>query len=204
MSNKSQREIWNSLYKNSFTWHFESKLHSLCKNKVILEIGVGIGKTLQAILKQHPKHVSAIDFSEESISLCKLKFKDRKISFRQADLLSLPFPSRCFDIVVCYFVLNNLKIGERKRAIKEISRVLRPNGIVLFKDLGNKDYRKFSFKKEISKSGRFSHFFNLKEIKSLFGGFKIKKLKISRSNPIKKEPSLKRHLISAVFQKQFY
>ena len=200
MSGKTQKKVWNNLYESNFSWHLESKLPKVCKGKKVLELGVGTGKTLQSIINQLPKEVHAVDFSEEAISICKAKFNSSLVNMHLADITSLPFKDHSFDIVVCFFVLNNLTEKERKEAVSEIHRVLKKQGIVIFQDFALGDYRYSSFnKRETSKEERFCHFFTILEIKRIFSKFKLKKLEIIESNPIRKSQHLKRRFIFGIF-----
>ena len=202
MLEKNQKDVWNSLYKNNFSWNLEPKIPNVCKGKIVLELGVGTGKTLHSILNQKPKEVYAIDFSEKSIKICKEKFKSKNIFFHNINIKKMPFKNNHFDIAVCYFILNNLNKSERIKAVSEIKRVLKSKGIVLFRDFLSGDYRELSFnKKGFSKSGRFCHFFKEKEIESLFFQFSTKKIKLETLKPIRKNPELKRHFIEGILIK---
>lgn len=202
MLEKSQKKVWNSLYKNKFSWNLESKIPNICKNKTVLELGVGTGKTLQSIIKQKPKEVHALDFSEEAIKICKLKFKLSNIIFHKLSIIKMPFKKDYFDIISCYFVLNNLKESERIKAVSEIRLVLKPKGLIIFRDFSSEDYRKFSFNKSgLSKDGRYCHFFTEGEVKKLFWKFSSKKIKIETSKPIRKHPEMKRQFIECIFKK---
>ncbi|MFF5081259.1 class I SAM-dependent methyltransferase [Actinoplanes sp. NPDC000266] len=59
-----------------------------------------------------------------------------RVELETGDITSLPFPDACFDVVVSNVVLHNIKApGDRKRAIDEAVRVLRPGGRLLLADL---------------------------------------------------------------------
>jgi ubiquinone/menaquinone biosynthesis C-methylase UbiE len=195
---KSQSIYWNNYYKNH-RWNKEtSSLPRTLYKKDVLEIGVGTGKTLISILKQNPKSITAIDFSRLSIEKCRIKFKEDKIKFINSNIKKLNLPSNKFDIVICYYTLNNLEEKERKYAIKEIHRVLKDNGFIIFEDFHNGDFRHLSqaphkeANSYVKKNGIFCHYFTKDEIKQLFSQFKIEKLKLKISKPIKnKEHSRK-------------
>jgi len=61
---KNQESIWDNLYKRNLTWKKETILPNILQNKSVLELGVGTGKTLHSIIRQNPKSITAIDFSE--------------------------------------------------------------------------------------------------------------------------------------------
>ena len=56
----------------------------------------------------------------------------RAVDLRQADALALPFPDASFDTVVCTFSL--CAIPDDRLAVAEMSRVLRPGGLLLLAD----------------------------------------------------------------------
>lgn len=56
-----------------------------------------------------------------------------RIQYRQADVLNLPFQNDCFQLVAFKSVLGTLRTAEnQQQAFREIFRVLRPGGTVLF------------------------------------------------------------------------
>jgi len=207
---KNQEAIWNIEYKaNKQKWHKETiNLPKLIENKKVLEIGVGNGKTLKAILRQNPKTIAAMDFSSEALNACKKIFHEKKISFVKANMTNLPFENEEFDIIICYYVLNNLLEKERKKAVKEINRVIKTRGKLLFEDLAVGDFRETNKNQKTieshtikNKKGIICHFFEIKEIKKLFNRFSTKKLTQRTFNPIINKPKLKRKIISGIFTK---
>jgi len=56
----------------------------------------------------------------------------RPVDLRRADATALPFPSRCFDTVVCTFSL--CCVPDQRSALTEAIRVLRPHGELLLAD----------------------------------------------------------------------
>ena len=104
----AQEEIWNEIYRKG-EWKKETmSLLPILSNKKVLELGVGNGKTLRAILRQNPKQVIAIDFSQEAINKCEKEIKDSRVILKKADVTDLTFSNEEFDVVVCYYILNNL------------------------------------------------------------------------------------------------
>ena len=77
----TQEEIWDIEYKNDDNkWKKESTyLPEMLRDRNVLELGVGNGKTLLSILKQKPKSVTAIDFSQEAINICKSNIKNKEV-----------------------------------------------------------------------------------------------------------------------------
>jgi len=208
---KNQESTWDIEYlKNPHKWHKETiNLPKFIENKKVLEIGAGNGKTLQIIMRQNPKEVVAMDFSSEALNKCKEIFHEKNINFVKANITNLPFENEEFDIVVCYYVLNNLLEKEREKAVKEMNRVIKTRGKLLFEDLAVGDFRETNKKQKLiedhtikNKKGIICHFFGTGEIKKLFRLFSTKKLAQRTFNPIFNKPKLKRKIISGIFVKK--
>ncbi len=207
----SQEELWNEEYAHAkIKWNKETKnLPPKLKDKVVLELGVGNGKTLLSILKQKPKRVIAVDFSQDAINSCKDLFeKHTNVFLIKADALNLPLGEQEFDVVVCYYLLNNLLFAERDRAVNEIFSVLKPKGMVLFEDFAVGDMRETGqqpFSKEkhttVKTNGFLCHYFDQEEVKGLFKGFTPLELELKVTTPIHNKPQLTRKVICAVFEK---
>jgi len=202
-----QNKIWDEEY-SKFEWRKETRTlpSRVLTGKKVLELGVGNGKTLISILRQHPEEVYAIDFSEKAIEIAKDKFQLDDVNFEKMDVTSLNFEDESFDAVVCYYVMNNLTEGERKKAISEMFRVLKDEGLVLFEDFSVGDFR---FKKgsntiaenTIAKvNGLTCHFFTDKEIKELFSDFSRVKINVRETKPLRGK-DYTRKLICAVIRK---
>jgi len=207
----SQQLIWDRLYKeNKNLWNREtSNLPITLKNKNVLEIGVGNGKTLYSILKQKSKSVTAIDISKVSIDICESLFKDKNITFKKDSIIKSKLKSSSFDIIVCYYILNNLEENERKKAVDNMHKLLDKKGIILFEDFQVGDFRqkegRITNKTEkntiIKDNNLLHHFFTKDEINQLFNKFKSIKIKEKSFSPFRNKKHLKRKLISAVINK---
>ena len=207
----SQQELWNEEYAHAADkWNKETKdLLPLLKDKVVLELGVGNGKTLHTILRQKPKRVIAIDYAQNAIDICSKKFeKEGNVFLMKADILNLPLGELEFDVIVCYYVLNALLAEERDRAINEIFSVLKHKGIVLFEDFAIGDMREieqeaYTQEKHTTKkvNGLLCHYFDVDEIKKLFKGFTPVSCELKISNPIHNKPEFTRKIIQATFEK---
>ncbi len=191
---KNQKDIWNELYKHRLTWKKEAvNLPNLLKGKSVLEIGVGTGKTLQSILRQNPKSVAAIDFSEEALLKCRNNLNDPRVKLTNSNIITFQSKNK-FDIIICYYVLNNLTEEERQKAANTLKTFLNPKGIILFEDFAAGDFRE----KQERKDGLICHFFREGEIKELFANFREIKIKARSSSPIRTRPKIRRKIISAV------
>ncbi len=204
----NQEEIWDNEYKKDDNkWKKENIfLPNMMKYKDVLELGVGNGKTLASILKQNPKSVTAIDFSQEAIDICKVKIRNNSVSLIKSDIKCLPFRRETFDVIVCYYILNNLKEKEREEAVKEIKRVLKNSGTIIFEDFAVNDFRQKVGKIiEINtiekKSGLIQHFFTKDELFNLFKDSSQIQLKEKTFLPFKNKKDILRKIIFGTIKK---
>jgi ubiquinone/menaquinone biosynthesis C-methylase UbiE len=97
-----------------------------------LEVAVGTGLNLPF----YPAGVelTGIDFSPAMLGVAQARARQlgRVVDLRQADAQALPFPGASFDTVVCTFAL--CAIPDERRAVSEMTRVLRPRGLLLLAD----------------------------------------------------------------------
>ncbi len=196
---KNQENLWNSLYAKGLSWKKTNKIQENLKDKLVLELGVGNGKTLKSILEHDPKHVTAIDISGEAINLVKKSINSEKVSYITGDFLKTKIKDK-FDIIVCYYFLNNFKEKDRKEVVTKIISMLDKKGIILFEDFALGDLREKG--KEIGdntrekQNGLICHFFSKEEIRKLFKGFDIE-MRERIFSPIRKNKEIQRKIISA-------
>ncbi len=63
-----------------------------------------------------------------------------KVDIQTADMRSLPFVDRSFDVVVSHWAVHNLTSeADRNLAISEMNRVLRPGGRLILCDIAHRD-----------------------------------------------------------------
>ncbi len=107
-------------------------LQYLSKTDNVLEIGCGNGYMSPA-LSSRAAFVNAIDFLPEMIERAKKENEGiLNVKFEVGDACNLEFPDNSFDKIVCTRVLINMSDGLlQMKAIKEFSRVLKPNGELL-------------------------------------------------------------------------
>ncbi len=99
----------------------------------ILDIGCGSGRHTCAAYCLEGVRVTGADLNLEDLQQARqrLYFHDQlgehgggAWSLSAADVTRLPFPDACFDLVICSEVLEH--IPDHDRALKEITRVLKP------------------------------------------------------------------------------
>ena len=97
----------------------------------ILDIGCGNGCLAEEIEKILPNKIIGIDFSEELLGVAKNR-NLKNVTFQQGNALQLEFADNSFEIILTERCLINLESWEnQKKALEEIKRILRPNGIFI-------------------------------------------------------------------------
>lgn len=198
-----QASLWNNEYiKNPILWAKETQsLPKILSGKSVLELGVGNGKTLAAILLQKPKSIVALDFSEKAIEICQSRFP-KSVSFQVASITEMPFQDETFDVVVCHYILNALSEKDFQKAVSEIKRVLKKKGKVIFEDFAVGDFRQKGKSKTLKKkSGITCHYFTIPELNKIFSEF-TGKFKVQETTPILHQEVLKRKIISGILTKK--
>jgi len=100
--------------------------------KSVLEIACGTGVVTRALADALPADckITATDLSPAMVAHGERIGTSRPVTWRQADVMSLPYADPCFDVVVCQFGV--MFFPDRAAAYREIGRVLRPGGTFLF------------------------------------------------------------------------
>ena len=112
-------------------------MHHTVQDKDVLELAVGTGLISRKIAGI-ARTIEATDQSPEMIAQARRDNPSRKLHFSVQDLFGLPYAGKSFDVVI---VSNALHIvPEPEKALREIRRVLRDNGVLIaptFTHLGN-------------------------------------------------------------------
>lgn len=118
-----------------FSWQlvYETVKNGRLENKDVLVIGCGRGGDAYFVKRyMKAKKVTAIDFSERAIEICKKNYHLDELTFETGDAEALSFQREQFDAVVniesshCYPSL--------RKFYHEVRRVLKPGGIFLYAD----------------------------------------------------------------------
>ena len=144
---------WHQRYLQQARWteNMRSYLYKKADLKYatrIIDLGCGTGVLERELLNYTSIPTFALD-----INPAPLKFAQEYASnsvYTQADVLSLPFADRTFDLTFCHFLLLWVKLAYQ--AVNEMARVTRPNGYVLA--LAEPDYGgRIDYPPELSKIG---------------------------------------------------
>jgi SAM-dependent methyltransferase len=99
----------------------------------VLEVGCGRGGGAAYLARAFaPRRVVAIDLSPRAVALCQRRFTDPRLAFQVGDAERLPFDDASFDAVVN--VESSHCYGRFDAFLREVRRVLRPDGHFLYAD----------------------------------------------------------------------
>ncbi len=98
----------------------------------VLEVACGTGVVTRALSKSLSAAcaITATDLNEAMVAHAERVGTIRPVTWRQADVMALPYANESFDVVVCQF--GAMFFPDRVAAYREIRRVLRPGGTFLF------------------------------------------------------------------------
>jgi ubiquinone/menaquinone biosynthesis C-methylase UbiE len=135
----SRREFFNEA---AVTWdqRFQSKeltaflsqlvpTFNLKPGQRVLDVGTGTGILIPFLLKAvgPTGHVTAIDYAEKMVEVCKSKYPhltNFNVEVQQVE--KLDFPSESFDAITCFGLFPHLE--NREAALSQLNRVLKPGG----------------------------------------------------------------------------
>ncbi|XP_028985294.1 tRNA N(3)-methylcytidine methyltransferase METTL6 [Betta splendens] len=193
---KEAQRNWDLFYKRNTTNFFKDRHWTTrefeelkaCREfasqrLVLLEAGCGVGNCIFPLLEDDRSiFVYACDFSPRAVDFVKqnpLCCPERCCAF-QCDLtkddLRENVPEGSVDVVTLIFVLSAIHPDKMKLAVQNISRVLKPGGIVLFRDYGLYDHAMLRFKAGsklgdnfyVRQDGTRSYFFSKEFLNQLF------------------------------------
>jgi len=98
----------------------------LTKDARVLDVGCGTGDLSIELFENSSANVVGIDFCAPMLELAKAKAP--QLQFIEGDALNLPFAEASFDVLTIGFALRNL--ADVERGLRELLRVLKPNGHV--------------------------------------------------------------------------
>jgi demethylphylloquinol methyltransferase len=98
----------------------------------IIDICCGTGSVILAFKERYPESEAiGYDFSPGMLRKAREKDGSGRVKFVEGDAAALPFDDCSFDVVTCSHALYELKGESRERALREMKRVVRPDGLVL-------------------------------------------------------------------------
>ncbi|RCH77922.1 hypothetical protein CU098_005520, partial [Rhizopus stolonifer] len=195
---KNPEEYWNKFYQKNENKFFKDRnwlkvefpeLFSTSEagagKKRVFEIGCGAGNTMFPLLEKSENpdlFVYGADYSKTAVDVVRSNRQydpSRSLAFVW-DLSSSDIPSEIepesIDMIVLIYVLSALAPEQWDQAIKNIYKMLKPGGLVLFRDYGRHDLAQLRFKKNrllkenfyIRGDGTRVYFFTSEEIADMF------------------------------------
>ena len=108
------------------------------KNGHFLDVGTGPAQIPILLAQRCPDiRITAIDLSKEMLNIAKRHIAaaalTARITLEHVDAKALPYPDNTFDGIISNSIVHH--IHDSLRALQEMSRVVKPGGLVLIRDL---------------------------------------------------------------------
>lgn len=108
-------------------------IHSPKNPFTIVDLCTGTGDLAALLKKEYPNaQVGGVDFSPKMLDIARVKHPE--VAFLEADCTNLPFEDEQFDLCIISFGLRNVE--DIEKALKEIYRILKKDGLFINIDLG--------------------------------------------------------------------
>lgn len=143
--NKAEFLVVNNPVRHFVQDKYEAKMFrsmsSITNIDRALEIGCSRGYGTK-IIKKHfnPKNIIAIDLDEKMIKIAQKRNKDATVSFKAMDASQLDFPDNHFDAIFDFGIIHH--IPNWRDCLKELKRVLKPNGEVILEEASIESFSK--------------------------------------------------------------
>ncbi|KAJ1902412.1 hypothetical protein LPJ66_000023 [Kickxella alabastrina] len=179
----------------------------------IMEVGCGAGNAvfpLLADVRDPCLFVYACDYSKTAINVVKANeaYNESRCKAFVWDLSSADLPEgvepASVDIMLMIFVFSALHPDQWAQAVENAYRVLKPGGILLFRDYGRNDLTQLRFKKSrlldsnfyVRGDGTRVYFFTNDELAEVFGGkFTVEQNAIDRRLLVNRKLELKMYRV---------
>lgn len=157
-----QKEYWNRVAEEKefpTPFQMEKSEKYVSKERRVLDVGCGYGRTLNELYNQGFNDLTGIDYSQGMIDRGLRIYPYLNLIKNDGD--KIPFQDKEFDAVILLAVLtSSYKTEDQENLISEISRVLKDNSVLYINDyLLNQDERNLKrYKKYESKYGTYGVF----------------------------------------------
>lgn len=111
--------------------------HELVKGLSVLDIACGEGYGTNLLAKS-AKEITGIDIDENTIIHAQKTYTSKNLIFKKGSITNIPEPENKFDVIVCFETLEH--IDEHEKALTELKRVLKQEGIIIISTPDKKYY----------------------------------------------------------------
>lgn len=148
----------------------------LTSDDLILDLCCGTGRHTSSLAMEH-LNVVGLDLSPTLLSKAVSRNEKTKIPFIIGDMRHLPFVEGTFDVVLNLFTSFGyfVKDDENEQVIREMARVLKPNGRFLMDYLN----REYVIQNLVPKSEREQNGIFIQEERSIQGDFVVKEITLT-------------------------
>jgi ubiquinone/menaquinone biosynthesis C-methylase UbiE len=114
----------------------KAMIRNVPRDSKVLEVGAGTGRFTVPLI-QSGFHVTATDYNETLLATLREYLKSENLidqtTVQQEDVFALSFPDETFDFVYCLHVIPRLLcLKDQQEALKQLTRVLKPGGKLLY------------------------------------------------------------------------
>jgi len=158
------RKNWDLFYKRNSTNFFKDRHWThrefpelqpdnlSSREHVLLEAGCGCGNAVFPLVEENESlFVYACDFSQRAVDFVKSNplYDPQRFHAFQCDLTSdditSNIPPESVDIVLFIFVLSAISPEKMRPALLNLTKILKPGGVILFRDYGMYDHAMLRF-----------------------------------------------------------
>jgi len=106
----------------------------------ILDVATGTGKQAFAFARKG-YDVVGVDLSRDMLRVAKKNNKHENAQLAIADARGMPFENSLFDVACVSFALHDVPLAAKKKVLKEMARVAKPNGVIVVVDYASPETR---------------------------------------------------------------
>ncbi|MEM2102774.1 MAG: methyltransferase domain-containing protein, partial [Candidatus Bathyarchaeia archaeon] len=106
----------------------------------VLDVATGTGKQAFAFARKG-YDVVGVDLSRDMLKVAKKNNKHENAQLAIADARDMPFANSLFDVACVSFALHDVPLAAKKKVLKEMARVAKPNGVIVVVDYASPETR---------------------------------------------------------------